>query len=293
MSKWDSQTLLGGSGVGVADLMLISDQSQAEGSQDRNITVGEASLAGHQFLVSQASHGLSVGDCVRWNGSAYVEAVATTGANALFNGVIVQVIDTNSYVIKHDGFAYGFSGLTPGSKYYLQDSGGLGTSPGTVDVPVVLAVTSTSGWLLSTAGSAGVSYEEGTFSPYLRFPTIDPTWTNVVSDGVYVKINNKVFCQMHFQGSYTGTASGELRVLGLPFVVGDYLPNTTIQAGSICHFVSNLSAAGDSPVSLTAIGGTTYVSIRRQVSGGTQTITNVNTTTGVIYSFRANLAYQV
>jgi len=98
MAKWDTKSLLGGTAVAASDRLLISDQSQADGSQDRNITRSALSLAVPKYEVAETAHGLSVGDAVRFNGTAYVEATADTAANAEMLGLVVEVPDTDTIV---------------------------------------------------------------------------------------------------------------------------------------------------------------------------------------------------
>jgi len=92
-----------------------------------------------------------VGDAVRFNGTAYVEATADTAANAEMLGLVVEVPDVDTLVFQQVGYATGLSGLTAGDFYYLQDAGGLGTTAGTVEVPVLLADSTSSGWLVPIA----------------------------------------------------------------------------------------------------------------------------------------------
>jgi len=168
MAKWDTKSLLGGTTVAASDRLLISDQSQADGSQDRNITRDELSLAVPKYLVSETAHGLSVGDAVRFNGTAYVEATADTAANAEMLGLVVEVPDVDTLVFQQVGYATGLSGLTAGDFYYLQDAGGLGTTAGTVTVPVLVADSTASGWLVpltvdSGAGAGSGDMEKSTY----------------------------------------------------------------------------------------------------------------------------------
>src|SRR5690606_9014266 len=138
--------------------MLLGDVSEAVGSRDKTVTLGDLRAflgAGVTVGVTQVSHGLSVGDVVRHNGTSYVAATADTAENAEAVGVVTSVPDTDSFVYQATGLVTGLSGLTPGEVYHLQDAGGLGTSPGTVEKPVLIAVSSTSGVMVLAVGASG------------------------------------------------------------------------------------------------------------------------------------------
>jgi len=151
-TKWDTLTSIGGTSIARGDLALVSDQSQADGSQDRTATMAALSLAIPKYEVTESSHGLSVGEAVRFDGTNYVEATADTAANAEMLGLIVEVPDTDTIVFQQVGYATGLSGLTAGDFYYLQDAG---TTAGTVSTPVLVADTTTSGWLVPLGQGGG------------------------------------------------------------------------------------------------------------------------------------------
>jgi len=216
VAKWNSQTTIGGTAVAVDDLLLLSDQSQAAGSRDRNISVSDLSYATGRFSVGQTGHGLSVGDCVWFDGADYVEATADTKSNARVIGVIVEVIDVDNIVIQSTGFAFGLSGLSAGSTYYLQDAGGLGTSPGTVVVPVLLASSTSTGWLLfATQNEPDV--EEGTWTPAYTFSTSGSA-TTTSTYGRYVRVGNLVSFWCRIATASISSPTGNATITGLPFV---------------------------------------------------------------------------
>lgn len=104
--------------------------------------------------MTQASHGLSVGDVVRFDGTDYVQATADTAGNAEAVGV-VTLVDGDDFAFQTAGVASTLSGLTPGDLYYLQDDGSLGTSPGTVEKPVLIATSATTAVLILAISGAG------------------------------------------------------------------------------------------------------------------------------------------
>lgn len=158
MAKWIDKPGLSAGQLADGDKVLIGDVSEAVGERDKTSTLGalrEFLGAGVTVGVTQASHGLSVGDVVRHNGTSYVAATADTASNAEAVGVVTSVPDTDSFVYQATGLVTGLSGLTPGEVYHLQDAGGLGTSPGTVEKPVLIAVSSTSGVMVLAVGASG------------------------------------------------------------------------------------------------------------------------------------------
>lgn len=105
--------------------------------------------------VVQGSHGFAVKDVVRLSGGTWVKAQADSLANAREVGIVTQVIDASTFRVVSHGYATGLSGLTAGSVYYLSPStAGLltttePTTAGQVTVPVFIADTTTSGFVMS------------------------------------------------------------------------------------------------------------------------------------------------
>jgi hypothetical protein len=77
--------------------------------------------------INQVGHGLNLGDVVRLNGSVtYVRAISTTLANAQAVGVVIMVINANSFVLQTEGYSSGAitlddtgSALVAAAVYYL------------------------------------------------------------------------------------------------------------------------------------------------------------------------------
>jgi len=103
-------------------------------------------------IVSQTAHGLSTGNIVRFNGTAYVKAQATTFTNADCVGIVSSVIDANSFSMVTSGYITGLSGLTAGVRYYLSaaTAGAVtNTEPaiGLISKPILFADSSSSGYV--------------------------------------------------------------------------------------------------------------------------------------------------
>lgn len=108
--------------------------------------------------VAQSSHGLSVANIVRHNGTNYVKAQADSGANAEVVGIVSAVADANNFTLVTAGRVTGLSGLSAGTVYFLSPStSGLltATEPSTagqVSKPVLIADTTTSGYFFNFRG---------------------------------------------------------------------------------------------------------------------------------------------
>jgi len=154
------QTAILAAAIEDEDLLWLVHMSAAANTRDRKVSIENLREA---FSISQGSipaiqtaHGLSVGDVITINLSgAYVEATADLESNAGVVGVVVKVIDANAFRFKTSGYVSGLSGLTVGEIYYLQDAGGLGTTAGTVEVPVLLATSTTAGVMLAIGAGGG------------------------------------------------------------------------------------------------------------------------------------------
>lgn len=111
--------------------------------------------------VSQNLHGLIVGNFVRFDSvNGYVLAQANAAANAEVVGVVSAVADANNFTLTTGGLITGLSGLTPGNTYFLspvtpgQITNSNPVATGQISKPLVIAVTSTSGYFYNMRGIA-------------------------------------------------------------------------------------------------------------------------------------------
>lgn len=155
MGRWTDSALA--TTLADADTVLMADMSEAAGARDRQATLGQLRTflgAGITVGVTQASHGLSVGDVARFDGSDYVQASADTDSHAEAVGV-VSLVDGDDFAFQTAGVVSTLSGLTPGELYYLQDDGSLGTTAGTVEKPILIAISASSAVLVLAISGAG------------------------------------------------------------------------------------------------------------------------------------------
>lgn len=108
--------------------------------------------------INQVSHGLSIGNVVRFNGTNYITAQADTFANSEAVGIVSSVIDVDNFTLAYGGYITGLSGLTSGSVHYLSDTvaGQLTntepTASGVISKPLLIANSTTSGYIFNQRG---------------------------------------------------------------------------------------------------------------------------------------------
>ncbi len=114
--------------------------------------------------VNQTAHGFSAGDVLRFNGTDFVLASNTSEANAAVVGIVSRLENANQFYLTQEGFVAGLTtapteggGYVPGTLYYLSAVAGEMTAvkptlSGSVEMPLYIAYTATSGFFFSGAG---------------------------------------------------------------------------------------------------------------------------------------------
>ena len=157
--------------------------------------LGGGSGESFQRDITQAGHGLAVGNVVRHNGTSYVKAQANSAANAEVVGIVAAVADVNNFTLHYGGRITGLSGLTAGNVYYLDDdTAGLltATEPpdlGDVSKPLLMADSTTSGYFFNYRGAINVAAGGGgLFNAYalLSFEVNDGTGGGSFTSGSWV-----------------------------------------------------------------------------------------------------------
>ena len=103
------------------------------------IAGGGGTASGATTEVTQSSHGFSVKDCIRHNGTNWVKAQANSAAT-LALGMVTEVADSNTFTVAQSGrFELSSHGLTVGQWYYLSadTAGGLVTAEPSLSQPLV------------------------------------------------------------------------------------------------------------------------------------------------------------
>ncbi len=109
-----------------------------------------ARSTGMSRVIAQTAHGLSVGQAIRYNGTAFVKSQADSAGNAEVEGIVASVVDANNFIYALPGsYVTGLSGLTAGTTYFLDPttSGAVtATEPSTngqVSKPILRALSAT------------------------------------------------------------------------------------------------------------------------------------------------------
>jgi len=102
---------------------------------------------------NQVGHGFSVGDVLTLDPDYGLLVKVSDPSTEKRIGVVNSVIDANNVQYVQVGYIRGLSGLSIGELYYAQADGTLGLSP--TDMPVLLADSSVSGYVLSSGASGG------------------------------------------------------------------------------------------------------------------------------------------
>ena len=109
--------------------------------------------------VNQTTHGFTVGQWVYNNGTIYALADASAATTAESIGVVSAVAGANDFTIQFGGKITGLSGLTKGEAHFLSETAGLitataPTTSGAITKPVLIADSTTSGFIFNMRGSA-------------------------------------------------------------------------------------------------------------------------------------------
>lgn len=108
--------------------------------------------------IAQTAHGFSVGQVVRYTGTAYALAQADSNGDQEVIGIVSTVTDANDFIITTSGYVPGLSGLTAGTTYFLSPTvaGALTatqpTTSGQISKPLLVADSTTSGYFTNYRG---------------------------------------------------------------------------------------------------------------------------------------------
>ena len=109
--------------------------------------------------INQTTHGFSVGNAIRHNGTIYVKAQADSDTNAESIGVVSTVADVDNFTVTTEGYITGLSGLTAGESHFLDETttglitANVPTADAEVIKPVLIADSTTSGYVVNMRGT--------------------------------------------------------------------------------------------------------------------------------------------
>jgi hypothetical protein len=184
---------------------------------------------------------------------------------------------SNELALRSQGNKNIFLGITDGAAYiYHNGSVKLATASSGVSITGNVIVASGNGIDFSATAGTGTSelfddYEEGTWTPELRFGNATTGITYDIQAGTYVKVGRQVTVSCEIDLSSKGTATGIVTLLGYPYTIsGD---GATAVIDTISGFAS-LVASGST--FLTVDGSTGRV--MRQTATGREHLEDTNFT---------------
>jgi len=130
-----------------------------DGSTSWAAASGGGSGSATSRSITQAAHGLAVGELVRLSAAdTYTKAQADSAANAEVVGIVSAVADANTFTLTTGGYVSGLSGLTANTVYFLSPSSAGAmtatepTTTGQVSKPVFVASSTTAGYFVNMRG---------------------------------------------------------------------------------------------------------------------------------------------
>lgn len=223
--------------------------------------------------ITQASHGFTVGDVLRHNGTTYVKAQANSDANAEVYGMVNEVIDVNEFRLATEGYITGLSGLTAGTTYYLSSSvaGAItATEPSTagqISKPVLISDSTTSGYVIQSRGIEIINpgdVQVLTWDDQASTPANPATGffkTYFKTDGILYKLDSA--------GTETAIGAGVswLNLMALDTAANNWAvtkSNNIDAENTLGDWIAYADAAGTSPVDMT--GGAPNTTITRDIT---------------------------
>jgi hypothetical protein len=223
----------GAATVASGDLVLIADVDDSNNlKQVTAQSIGDLGGGGGATLtedVNQTTHGFSVGEWLYHNGTIYALADADAASTAESIGVVSAVAGANDFTIQFGGKITGLSGLTAGEAHFLSQTAGAitataPTATGAVSKPVLIADSTTSGFIFNMRGALNVDSTSFTDSfvdadltagvltvshnlgrQYVQVQIFDNTDTLVIPDDITLTDANTTTIDLSSFGTLTGT----------------------------------------------------------------------------------------
>jgi hypothetical protein len=179
--------------------------------------------------VNQTTHGFSVNDWVYHNGTIYALADASAAATSESIGVVSAVAGVDDFTVQFGGRITGLTGLTTGEAHFLSETAGqitatAPTAAGAVSKPVLIADSTTSGFIFNMRGSLNVDstsftgpFVDGDLTAgvltishnlgrqYVQVQVFDNTNTLVIPDDITLTDSNTTTIDLTSFGTLTGT----------------------------------------------------------------------------------------
>lgn len=252
-----------------AKLVTILDSTGAElCTVDASGTLVAGPTIASGLGISTGSAALELGSSRTGDGAAFIDLHASSGTdyeariirNSGLNGtLLIDQLGTGHLQVRRAG---GVVAMTVDSSSRL----GVGVVPSIADSILSLSkgISFPATASLSSDPNTLDDYEEGTWTPALTFATPgDLATAYTIQEGTYVKIGRWVFvtCELRLSTFTHTTASGNIRVTGLPFV-----HNTSNYLGGSAILAQGWTNAGAQP--FTRVGSAaSYVEVQMGESG--------------------------
>jgi hypothetical protein len=166
---------------------------------------------------------------------------------------------TNSYIVNDTGDLVINTGTSDSDIVFSGNDGGSAITAMTIDMSNagILNIKSGIGFPATQVASSGANvlddYEEGTWTPDITDGT--NAMSIDVANGYYTKIGNRVYCNGAVGSSGLGSASGAIRLAGLPFTASS---SSNAFGGGSCVYGVGLNITASMNVNLRVETGAAY-----------------------------------
>lgn len=213
---------------------------------------------------AKVAHGFAVLDPIYNDAAGIWQKALATGVSTLPTGIVTKVVDADNfeYATAEGEFTFTAHGLSTGSVYYLQNAGGIGTSPGTVSYIVgaptgantfqYYGVRPTSGL---TVGSTTISSGNATRLVYETSGNLLGEISGATSDGTNVTFGSTIL-----------RATSPRVTTDLSDSNGNELFKFTATGSAVNEFTVANAATGAAPT-LSATGGDTNIDFNVAAKG--------------------------
>ena len=160
---------------------------------DRGYVLSRTSVASGERitkLICQTSHGFNINTVIGWSGGTYNKAIADGTYDGEVIGIVSKCHNTDCFDLTQAGYVTGLTGLSTSITYFLSDvTRGLLTSTepicnGHISKSVIIANSSSSGWVLPYAGYV---ISSGVGGPLVKTVCLPTTSTyQMISNDFYI-----------------------------------------------------------------------------------------------------------
>lgn len=184
---------------------------------------GEAVVKEH----TQTAHGFSVGNVVRFDGTDWVLSDASADATSEVFGIVSTVVDANTFQLTSSGYISGLSGLTAGAAHFLSETAGAitataPTAASTVNKPVVLATSTTEGYVIHARGYVNGGSGGGTTKFWNGYLDSTCLFTAVTGYPTLADFNDDASCTLvQTYNNGMGTVTRSANKPGITFTAPD------------------------------------------------------------------------